>query len=144
MMPSPTGVPVQTPEMEPPQRILFVEDDRKLSAFLCRLPAAASPSQDGAARQIGFDGWLLDLDARVLRDARGRAQSLTTQEFNLLSVLAQRPGRVLSRDQLLDLTVSRNWAPYDRSVDVMIGTTAPLVLKLVRRWLVRCRCPTPG
>ncbi|MFC3567896.1 response regulator [Paracoccus simplex] len=220
MIPNPTGVPVHTPETEPPQRILFVEDDRKLCTFLCRyfteqgylveaahdgtamrralsgrafdlvvldvglpgredgyalarelkkerdigilflsarqealdrivgleigaddflvkpfeprellarirailrrLPGAAIRPQ-GETRRIGFDGWLLDLDARVLRDAQGGMQDLTTQEFNLLSVLAQRPGRVLSRDQLLDLTVSRNWSPYDRSVDVMIG-----------------------
>ncbi|MEF9603989.1 winged helix-turn-helix domain-containing protein, partial [Paracoccus sp. PXZ] len=74
-----------------------------------------------AVRVLGFDHWRLDLEARLLLDAAGRAQALTTQEFNLLSALAQRPGRVLSRDQLLDLTVGRHWSPYDRSIDVMIG-----------------------
>ncbi|WP_207100224.1 response regulator [Paracoccus shandongensis] len=92
----------------------------RIRAVLRRLPGPGGPPQ-GGARRIGFDGWMLDLDARVLRDAQGRVQALTTQEFSLLSVLAQRPGRVLTRDQLLDLTVSRSWSPYDRSVDVMIG-----------------------
>ena len=97
----------------------------RLRAILRRLPAAraAAPAAPGAAavRVLGFDHWRLDLEARLLLDAAGRAQALTTQEFNLLSALAQRPGRVLSRDQLLDLTVGRHWSPYDRSIDVMIG-----------------------
>ncbi|SNT73888.1 response regulator [Paracoccus seriniphilus] len=81
--------------------------------------APAGPNGKGTT--LTFDGWRLDLEARSLYDSEGREQVLTTQEFNLLSVLAQRPGRVLSRDQLLDLTASRHWAPNDRSIDVMIG-----------------------
>lgn len=77
--------------------------------------ASASP------RVLQFDGWSLDLESRHLRDPGGQIRALTAQEFNLLSILAQRPGRVLSRDQLLDFAANRDWTPYDRSIDVMIG-----------------------
>jgi two-component system, OmpR family, response regulator len=46
---------------------------------------------------------------------------LTSFEFQLLSVLTQRPGRVLSRDQMLELIASRHWNPTDRSIDVHIA-----------------------
>lgn len=105
----------------------------RIRAVLRRLPAGAggparslpppdqgrAPQKDGAP--LSFGQWRLDLASRQLLDAENRVRSLTTQEFNLLSVLAQRPGRILSRDQLMDLTVNRAWSPYDRSVDVMIG-----------------------
>ena len=45
---------------------------------------------------------------------------LTPLEFDLLKALAERPGRVLSRDQILTLSGSRDWAPFDRSVDLRI------------------------
>lgn len=99
----------------------------RIPAVLRRLPsarasAAGAPDQPPPrAERLRFDGWQLDLATRQLHDAQNRIRSLTTQEFNLLAVLAQRPGRILSRDQLMDLTVSRTWSPYDRSVDVMIG-----------------------
>ena len=83
--------------------------------------ASAAGSHRVAGRRIHFDGWQLDLEGRSLTDAAGRPQRLTAQEFNLLAALAERPGRVLSRDQLLDLVSNRNWSPLDRSIDVMIG-----------------------
>lgn len=107
----------------------------RIRAVLRRLPPGAAgepaaqdqPAQDERAMPqdragpLTFGRWRLDLASRQLLDADDRIRSLTTQEFNLLSVLAQRPGRILSRDQLMDLTVNRTWSPYDRSVDVMIG-----------------------
>ncbi|MFV0359393.1 winged helix-turn-helix domain-containing protein [Tropicimonas sp.] len=93
----------------------------RIRAVLRRLRGDRRGAPNDAQHCLKFGNWRLDLDARLLRDAGGRIQELTTQEFNLLSALAQRPGRVLSRDQLLDLTVSRHWSPYDRSVDVMIA-----------------------
>lgn len=92
----------------------------RVRAILRRMPIAASAPPDDT-RTACFDGWSLDFEARTLRDKTGRVRELTTQEFNLLSALAQRPGRVLSRDQLLDLVSSRDWSPFDRSIDVMIG-----------------------
>ena len=45
----------------------------------------------------------------------------TRGEFELLAALVSNPGRVLSRDNLLDHVSHRDWAPNDRSVDVLIG-----------------------
>ena len=56
-------------------------------------------------------------------EAVGRTGSIgfTVHEFQLLAFLAKGKGRVLSRDQILDELCGRDWSPYDRSVDVLIG-----------------------
>ena len=46
---------------------------------------------------------------------------LTTGEFDLLLTFAQHPGRVLSRDFLLEQTRGREAAPFDRTIDVQLG-----------------------
>jgi len=62
-------------------------------------------------------------------------------EFDLLEVLATRPNRPLSRDQLLNLTQNRDWYPLDRSIDIRIGRlrakiepdrTRPQLIRTVR------------
>lgn len=68
-----------------------------------------------------FNGWVLDRAARTLTAPDDTPVHLTRGEFDILSFMAQRPGRVLQRDQLLDSQASREWQPYDRSVDVLIG-----------------------
>jgi DNA-binding response OmpR family regulator len=45
----------------------------------------------------------------------------TVHEFQLFAFLAKNKGKVLSRDQILDELSGRDWSPYDRSVDVLIG-----------------------
>ncbi|MBJ6760550.1 response regulator transcription factor [Myxococcaceae bacterium JPH2] len=63
----------------------------------------------------------LVLDPRSLRATLdGKALALTTYEFSLLRVLAERAGRVLSREQLLDLVKGSAEEVFDRSVDVHI------------------------
>lgn len=68
-----------------------------------------------------FAGWTVDLTHRRLINPAQGDVTLTSGEFDLLRVLAEHPKRPLSRDQLLDLTRSREWTPFDRSVDVLIG-----------------------
>jgi two-component system OmpR family response regulator len=68
-----------------------------------------------------FADWTLDLAQRRLQSPDGFRVDLTSGEFDLLSVLAEHPQRVLSRDQLLDLTRGRAAAPFDRSIDVQNG-----------------------
>jgi DNA-binding response OmpR family regulator len=51
----------------------------------------------------------------------GQRIPLTTYEFLLLSALARRAGQVLSRDRILDSIANRDWQPYDRSIDVLVG-----------------------
>jgi DNA-binding response OmpR family regulator len=70
---------------------------------------------------LSFGGLTIDLAGRSLRDAGGSEVPLTRSEFALLVELARHPGRVLSRDQLLDAAAGRRAEPYDRSVDVLVG-----------------------
>lgn len=58
---------------------------------------------------------------RSVTDAQGNVIELTGAEFDLLQIFLERPGRVLSRDQLLDLTHRRDGDALDRSVDVLVS-----------------------
>ena len=66
-------------------------------------------------------GSFFDLDACTLNRESGEPIALTRGEFALLREFVRRAGRVLSRDFLLDAVVGRRNAPFDRSVDVMVG-----------------------
>ena len=83
-------------------------------------PAAAAPAAASPDR-LKFEGWQLDTGARRLTHPGGQDVSLTSGEFDLLCVLARHPGRVLSRDFLLEQTRGREAAPFDRTIDVQIG-----------------------
>ncbi|NQW00773.1 MAG: response regulator [Rhodospirillales bacterium] len=71
--------------------------------------------------QIKFDDWILDSKRRELIAADGVTIPLSTGEFKLLSVFLSYPERVLSREQLLDLTQSRNAEAFDRSIDNQVS-----------------------
>ena len=95
----------------------------RIKAVLRRL-VPAPPVEASAAperRQLRFAGWLLDVDARRLSDAHGQDVALTGGEFDLLHTFALHPGRVLSRDFLLEATRGREAAPFDRTIDVQVG-----------------------
>jgi DNA-binding response OmpR family regulator len=81
---------------------------------------AAAPAPVDHSR-LRFAGWDLDTAARRLVDASGTEVVLTTGEFELLQVLARHAGRVLSRDFLLEQTRGREAAPFDRTIDVLVG-----------------------
>ena len=85
----------------------------------------AEPSlPDGHSREpavLSFDGFTIDLAGRSLRGALGSEVPLTRSEFALLVAFVRNPGRVLSRDQLLDAVVGRAAEPFDRSIDVLVG-----------------------
>jgi DNA-binding response OmpR family regulator len=68
-----------------------------------------------------FAGWRLDFKPRKLTDPEGRSVRLTTAEFRLLATLLNSPQKPLDRDHLLSLVAEREWAPDDRSIDVLIG-----------------------
>jgi len=70
---------------------------------------------------IRFGDWQLDLFGQRLTDSLGDTVVLTTYEFQILSALAQRPGKALSRDRIMDLIADREWNPFDHSIDVLIG-----------------------
>ena len=71
--------------------------------------------------RLAFDRWILDLGRRELIDERQVAVALSSGEFRLLAALLERPGMVLSRDQLLDLTRGRSAQPFDRSIDNQVS-----------------------
>jgi len=68
-----------------------------------------------------FEGFTADPSARSVTDPNGGEVELTGAEFDLLLTFLDRPGRVLSRDQLLDLTKGRDGDVLDRSIDVLIS-----------------------
>jgi len=72
-------------------------------------------------RRFAFSDFVADLDARSVTTNDGRAVTLTSAEFDLLACFLERPKRVLSRDQLLDLTRGRVADPFDRTIDVTVS-----------------------
>ena len=95
--------------------------------LLARIKAVLRRSQVPTGRQprakgkLGFDRWTLDLSRRELIDDKGVSVPLSSGEFRLLAALVERPGMVLTRDQLLDLTRGRQAQPFDRSIDNQIS-----------------------
>jgi two-component system, OmpR family, response regulator len=73
------------------------------------------------AKIFRFAGFAADPQERRVTDAKGREIALTGAEFDLLKTFLERPGRVLSRDQLLDLTRGREGDVLDRSIDVLVS-----------------------
>ena len=84
-------------------------------------PSPVPADAAGVRRRLGFEGWMLDVDARRLLDPAGAEVALTAGEFDLLCAFALHPGRVLSRDFLLEQTRGREAAPFDRTIDVQVG-----------------------
>lgn len=76
---------------------------------------------DDPARVLRFAGWQLDTDARRLTDPAGLSVALTRAEFILLRAFAERPGRLLSRDRLLEITRDETSAPFDRAIDLSVS-----------------------
>lgn len=91
----------------------------RIKAVLRRLLVQPAPTSSGQA--LEFAGWRLDIQARSLQDPQGADVTLTNGEFELLSTFARHPGRVLSRDFLLEHTRGREAAPFDRTIDVQVG-----------------------
>ncbi|WP_343637079.1 response regulator transcription factor [Roseateles sp.] len=91
-------------------------------------PAPAPVSGGEAAQDLSagrehlhFEGWTVDVAARRVTDPQGEDVALTTGEFDLLHVFLLHPGRVLSRDFLLEHTRGRESGPFDRTIDVQVG-----------------------
>jgi DNA-binding response OmpR family regulator/class 3 adenylate cyclase len=89
---------------------------------LARVAEALLPAGEPEAPEpvFHFAGYRLDLGGHCLTDRAGRDVPLTHGEFGLLRLFVQRPGRVLSRDQLLRLLAGRDAETFDRSIDMQI------------------------
>ncbi|OZI67048.1 response regulator [Bordetella genomosp. 11] len=94
-----------------------------------------------AGRQIRFGDWRLDTTARHLLDSSGTVVSLSGAEYRMLRVFLDHPQRVLTRDQLLNLTQGRDADVFGRSIDLLISrlrqrlredAREPMYIKTVR------------
>lgn len=124
-----------TAKSEEIDRILGLEmgaDDYLVKPFnprelLARIRAVLRRAGHVQAAEVGespilsFAGWRLDKAVRRLFNPEGERVALTGAELDLLLAFCERPRRVLSRDQLLDLTQGRTAAPFERSIDVLVS-----------------------
>ncbi len=93
----------------------------RIRALLRRARAQATVADEIAkVRAYRFGGWELSVGLRKLKSAQGAAVELTNGEFALLTAFLSAPQRILTRDQLLDLSRLHNAEVYDRSIDVQI------------------------
>ncbi len=93
----------------------------RIKAVMRRTQAESLPVPETLTRDLRFDRWLLDVNRRELVDEDGVGLSLSTAEFDLLKVFLERPQRVLSRDQLLDLARGREAVAFDRAIDTLVS-----------------------
>ncbi|MDP1901762.1 MAG: response regulator transcription factor [Rubrivivax sp.] len=94
-------------------------EPRELLARVKALLRRAAPDS-GDDSLLVFGRLEIDLGARQAR-LDGQACDLTSHQFELLTVLAQSPGRVLSRDQIMDSLKGHPLEAFDRSIDVHIS-----------------------
>ena len=113
----------------------------RINAVLRRQAAANTASSIEGASTLAFEGWRIDLRLRELRNPEGARVAMTSAEFDLLRTFCERPGRVLSRDSLLDLTQGRATGSFERSIDVLVSRIRrkiepnpqdPTIIKTVR------------
>jgi len=88
-----------------------------------------------------FAGWTLDVVTRSLTSPQGVVIALSGTEFRLLRIFLDHPNRVVTRDQLIDLMLSRDANPFDRAIDVQVSrlrhrlgedAKEPAIIKTVR------------
>jgi two-component system OmpR family response regulator len=78
------------------------------------------PAQDDEVRAYHFAGWNLNVRLHILTSPAGERVPISNGELGLLLAFLGRPDRILSRDQLLDLSRLRSTDVYDRSIDVQV------------------------
>ena len=120
-----------TAKGDPMDRIIGLEmgaDDYLPKPFeprelLARVRAVLRRRTDGgrpAAKQMRFGSLEIDRDARTVTVGRHNCD-LTSYQFDLLVALAERAGRVLTRDQIMEAVRGRELDAFDRSIDVHMG-----------------------
>ena len=82
------------------------------------LPVNLRPDE---ARAIAFAGWRLEIPTRILISPQSVAVPLSGTDFRLLRIFLDHPNRVLSRDQLMDMTQAKDAGPFDRSIDLQVS-----------------------
>ena len=93
----------------------------RIRALLRRAQAQATVADAMAkVRAYRFAGWELNIGLRKLKSPKGEAIELTNGEFRILAAFLSAPQRILSRDQLLELSRVHNAEVYDRAIDIQI------------------------
>jgi two-component system, OmpR family, phosphate regulon response regulator OmpR len=92
----------------------------RIRAILRRSADLGSTDQDAAPTALRFGSLEIDRDARVVT-LSGKAVELTSYQFDLLLAVAERAGRVLTRDQIMEAVRGRELEAFDRSIDVHMG-----------------------
>lgn len=126
-----TPVLMLTAKGDPMDRIIGLEigaDDYLPKPFeprelLARIRAVLRRRVDGApqtGQPLRFGSLEIDRDARTVTVA-GQNSELTSYQFDLLVTLAERAGRVLTRDQIMEAVRGRELDAFDRSIDVHMG-----------------------
>ena len=105
------------------RRLICRSRSIRASSWHASAPCCGVRSGSGSPAGVGLSSGMLtvDLDARTVLDHAGAAIDLTSAEFELLACFVTRPRRVLSRDQLMDLTRGRKSNAFDRTIDVQLS-----------------------
>ncbi|SEL67320.1 two-component system, OmpR family, response regulator RpaB [Roseateles sp. YR242] len=90
----------------------------RLTPPLAAVPAA--PAQNGAAGTMRFEGLDIDTSRREVRTPQGVVE-LTSTEYELLALLAREPGRVFTRDEILNRLRGQEADLYTRAVDILVS-----------------------
>lgn len=113
----------------------------RVKAVLRRSPHQNDPLPGAESNCASFAGWTLNLNTRSLTSEDNVEITLSSGEYNLLIAFVEHPQKVLSRDQLLDITKNRMAGPFDRAIDVQISRLRrklepdpknPVLIKTVR------------
>ena len=128
-----TPVLMLTAKGDPMDRVIGLEigaDDYLPKPFeprelLARIRAilrrgSADPVKPGAQKNLHFGSLEIDRNARTVSVA-GHSCELTSYQFDLLLAMAERAGRVLTRDQIMEAVRGRELEAFDRSIDVHMG-----------------------
>jgi two-component system OmpR family response regulator len=113
----------------------------RIKSVLRRARSLPENLEPDAVKLLRFAGWTLDADTRNLTAPDDVVVPLSGTEFKLLRVFLAHPNRVLSRDQLIELMISRDAGPFDRAIDVQVSrlrqrlrddAREPRIIKTVR------------
>lgn len=93
----------------------------RVKSVLRRVRSQPDPPPVEEESVFRFAGWRLDNISRQLFDPSNKEVVLSGSEFALLRIFLNHPNRVLSREQLLELSNGRNNDPFDRTIDMQVS-----------------------
>ena len=97
----------------------------RIKVILRRVRSLPPKLRPDDATQLRFADWVLDTVGRQLISPDQKLSPISGAEYRLLRVFLDHPNRVLSREQLMDLTLGREAGPMDRSIDVQVSRLRP-------------------